>query len=33
MDLDVTRQPFRIRNVEQKLRENPGFKEGWGLNV
>jgi hypothetical protein len=27
MDLDVTALPFRIRIVEQTLRENPGFKE------
>jgi hypothetical protein len=27
MDLDVTRQPFRIRIVEQTLRENPGLSE------
>jgi hypothetical protein len=33
MDLDVTALPFRIRIVEQTLRENPGFKEVWDRNV
>jgi hypothetical protein len=29
MDLHVTTLPFRIRIVEQRLRENVGFKEVW----
>jgi hypothetical protein len=33
MDLDVRALPFRIRMGEQKLRENPGFKEVWDRNV
>jgi hypothetical protein len=33
MDLDITARPFRIRIVEQILRENPGFKEVWDRNV
>jgi hypothetical protein len=33
MDLNVTTRPFRIRIVEQTLRDNPGFKEVWGRNV
>jgi hypothetical protein len=33
MDLDVTTLPFRIRIIEQTLRENPGFKEIWDRNV
>jgi hypothetical protein len=33
MDLDVTTLPFRIRIVEQRVRENPGFKEVWDRNV
>jgi hypothetical protein len=32
-DLDVTTGPFRIRIVEQTLRENPGFKEVLDRNV
>jgi tRNA G37 N-methylase Trm5 len=33
MDLAVTTQPFRIRIIEQTLRETPGFKEVWDRYV
>jgi hypothetical protein len=33
LDLNTTIRPFRVRVVEQMLRENPGFKEVWDRNV
>jgi hypothetical protein len=33
MDLGIATQSFRIRIVEQALRENPDFEEVWDRNV
>jgi hypothetical protein len=33
LEQDVTMWPFKIRIEEEKLRENPGFRELWARDI
>jgi hypothetical protein len=31
-EFDITRDPYRLRFIEEKLRRSPGFQEIWALD-
>jgi hypothetical protein len=33
LELDVSRRPFKVKVVEERLRDNPGFREVWERNA